>query len=423
MTGEQPSLLELQARYETQRALDARKAAAVAHWMHDVSGPGWRWFVKILRGNDTLLNDTNQAGPYVSRRIVFDLFPSFELHARENRSATIPVRVDSHGIAHDLNVRWWGLKKSEAHLTGWGGRRSPVLDPEATGSILVMAFRQPERRDAEACRVWLCSSVEEEDEVQERVGPVEPGVLLLYDASGSALAVPSNGPADSPCTLTDAELPAEWRLEFPTAAEVVAAAVARLPTVVRQPPDERLVKRRDCEYQLFRSIEQKVVLPRIRSGFTTVDLFVDYANSVTNRRKSRSGASLGLQTSRIFTEEQLSHSYDRISEGNKRPDFLFPSAEAYQGATSSDRIAVLAAKTTCKDRWRQILNEADKIPVKHLLTLQEGISLNQFEEMEQAGVVLVVPSRLHRAFHEHIVPKLVSVTQFIEQTKERCGPV
>ncbi len=153
---------------------------------------------------------------------------------------------------------------------------------------------------------------------------------------------------------------AERRFEFPTTAAIVAAAIARLPTALRQSADERLVRRRGGEYQLFRSIEQMVVLPRIREGFATVDLFVGYSNSVTNRRKSRSGASPGLQANTIFKEEQLPHSYDQISEGNKRPDFLFPSSEAYQGASSLDRLTVLAAKTTCKDRWRQILNEADK---------------------------------------------------------------
>ena len=47
---------------------------------------------------------------------------------------------------------------------------------------------------------------------------------------------------------------------------------------------------------------------------------------------------------------------------------------------------MLAAKTTCKDRWRQIINEADRIKLKHLITLQEGVSEAQFREMQEAGV-------------------------------------
>ena len=55
---------------------------------------------------------------------------------------------------------------------------------------------------------------------------------------------------------------------------------------------------------------------------------------------------------------------------------------------------MLVVKTTCKDRWRQILNEADRIPVKHLFTLQEGVSVNQFQEMCESNVRLVVPKPL-----------------------------
>jgi EcoRII C terminal len=47
---------------------------------------------------------------------------------------------------------------------------------------------------------------------------------------------------------------------------------------------------------------------------------------------------------------------------------------------------MLAAKTTCKDRWGQVINEAHQIKEKHLLTLQEGISENQFAEMREEGI-------------------------------------
>ncbi len=82
---------------------------------------------------------------------------------------------------------------------------------------------------------------------------------------------------------------------------------------------------------------------------------------------------------------------------------------------------MLAAKTTCKDRWRQILNEADRIKVKHLLTLQEGLSVNQFKEMASAGVKLVVPSRLHRTYPKQIRPDLLSLGEFIRKVRSEVG--
>ncbi|PJO49371.1 hypothetical protein CQ054_19890 [Ochrobactrum sp. MYb29] len=53
---------------------------------------------------------------------------------------------------------------------------------------------------------------------------------------------------------------------------------------------------------------------------------------------------------------------------------------------------MLAAKTIFKDRWRQIINEVERIRTKHRLTLQEVVSEAQFREMTEIGVRLVVPA-------------------------------
>ena len=83
----------------------------------------------------------------------------------------------------------------------------------------------------------------------------------------------------------------------------------------------------------------------------------------------------------------------------------------------SEKLRMLAAKTTCKDRWRQILNEADRIQVKHLLTLQEGVSENQFREMCGSGVRLVVPEGLHHAYPGAVRPELLSLEKFIKSLR------
>ena len=71
---------------------------------------------------------------------------------------------------------------------------------------------------------------------------------------------------------------------------------------------------------------------------------------------------------------------------------------------------MLATKTTCRDRWRQVFNEADWIPVKHLLTLQEGVSEAQFREMTQAKVQLVVPEPLIGKFPDSVQPHLQTLS-------------
>ena len=82
---------------------------------------------------------------------------------------------------------------------------------------------------------------------------------------------------------------------------------------------------------------------------------------------------------------------------------------------------MLAVKTTCKDRWRQILNEANKIPVKHLFTLQEGVSVNQFNEMRDENVVLVVPADVINKYPVAIRADILTLNQFIRDTKSQIA--
>jgi len=44
----------------------------VREWAQEVTGPDWKWVVKILSGNDTLATGAHQAGPYIPKEIIFD---------------------------------------------------------------------------------------------------------------------------------------------------------------------------------------------------------------------------------------------------------------------------------------------------------------------------------------------------------------
>jgi len=62
---------------------------------------------------------------------------------------------------------------------------------------------------------------------------------------------------------------------------------------------------------------------------------------------------------------------------------------------------MLGVKSTCKDRWRQVLAEADRIDQKHLLTLEAAISINQTAEMQSKQLQLVVPAAVHGVVSEN----------------------
>lgn len=165
-------------------------------------------------------------------------------------------------------------------------------------------------------------------------------------------------------------------------------------------PDGALMAWLEREEALFRTLERHLVRDRLREGFgEDVDAFVSFSLSVQNRRKSRVGRALEHHLRAIFDANDVSYSHGCTTERASRPDFLFPSATAYRNPLyDAADLRMLAVKSTCKDRWRQILAEADRIDRKHLLTLEPGISSSQLAEMKSRDVTLVVPLALHATF-------------------------
>ena len=52
------------------------------------------------------------------------------------------------------------------------------------------------------------------------------------------------------------------------------------------------------------------------------------------------------------------------TENRNKPDFLFPRATQYRSTTfPSERLTMLGAKSSCKDRWRQVLSEAQEFRI------------------------------------------------------------
>ncbi len=373
-------------------------------------------FVKRLAANDTLATDAHQAGPYVPKNVMFLLFPSLNAPSEYNPDTRFQATINSHSQpSQTVRAVWYNQKsRNECRLTSWGGKKSPILEPDSTGSVTLFAFHKDDASDANGCHIWICNLAEEEL-LEDLFGPIEP-TRTLHLRYGKPVTGKDSTAAPKPCRLTEKTIPGSWLKKFPEGFEIVSMSVSLRP-LNDLCADDRLIQRRDCEYEIFRSIEEVSVLPRIAKGFSSVDEFIQYSNSVNNRRKSRSGRSLELQLAHIFNEEAVRFSHGEISEGNKKPDFLFPSAAAYRSGKKP--IWMLAAKTTCKDRWRQILNEADGVPKKHLCTLQLGLSVNQFNEMDRAGVTLVVPRKYHDSYPKSVRPKLVELQSFIREIKEK----
>jgi hypothetical protein len=375
-------------------------------------------YVKRLSANDTGATGSHQAGPYLPKEVAFALSPELRV-AGTNPDQIFTTCVASHGVSRETRLIWYNQKsRDECRITRWAheGRTNSVIAPNQTGAIALFAFTTSPTKGILHSWAWICEDIDEEDVVETRIGDVEPGTAIFRHQGKTSILTGAS--PTSPCMLPMSRLPPEWATTFPDTSVLVGKTIDLLRGSGAS-LDERLVRRRNCEFQLFQTIEAAHVLPKIRAGFTSVDAFVDLANSVTNRRKSRSGRSLELHLERIFTETSVLHSHGAKSEGKSTPDFLFPSAANYANPTYDARkLRMLGAKTTCKDRWRQVLKEANRIPIKHIATLQEGVSKDQFVEMKKAGVVLVVPKPLHRKYPPEVRAELRSLSEFVRELQD-----
>lgn len=399
--------------------------ADLTDWMDLFSGPGNVWFAKRLTGNDTLANDSNQAGPYIPKEFLFRLFPVINQRTVKNPDTRFDLYVDSHADHRLIRAVYYNNKfhenpkkgRDETRLTGFGGQRSALLDPDSTGAIALFVFILDQNGQARDCRVWVSRQESEDDLIEDRIGPVEPGKFVYWQADATRKGDFPVQPARSNCFLTPDEVPPDWLIKFPSGEDIVQK-VLELGSGEGESPDDRLIKRRDCEYEIFRSVESAFHTPRIKQGFSDLGTFLATAQSILQSRKSRAGRSLELHAREIMVEEGLRSGIDfqhsPVIEGSKRPDFIFPSQVAYDDpAFPVENLRMLAAKTTLRDRWRQMTREADRIQVKHLLTLQEGLSASQFQEICEAKVQLVVPAKLHSAYSAEIRPNLMTFEKFI----------
>jgi len=185
-------------------------------------------------------------------------------------------------------------------------------------------------------------------------------------------------------------------------------------------PDEAILSLIETEERFFRILERHIVQKRLDQGFRDVDEFIAYSLSVHNTRKSRAGHSFENHLEFIFSQHDLHFERGVYTEVRSKPDFIFPGSSEYQDADfPSSLLTMLGVKTTCKDRWRQVLREAKRISHKHLATLEPGISEHQTTEMQQSNLQLVAPSLLHETYNETQRAWLWSLEDFLDYRKAK----
>lgn len=180
-------------------------------------------------------------------------------------------------------------------------------------------------------------------------------------------------------------------------------------------PDETLLQWMDDEEHIFRMLERHIVKQRLLEGFgEDVDAFIRVSLSIQNRRKSRVGHAFENHIEEILRLNGVAYERGVRTEGKQKPDFLFPGRVAYLDSDYPESdLRILGAKTTCKERWRQVLAEATRVKEKHLITMEPSVSIDQTTQMKEKGVRLIVPLPIQATYKPDQQTWLMSFGEFI----------
>ena len=276
-------------------------------------------------------------------------------------------------------------------------------------------------------RLWLFG-LEDQPEFNFAFQGVDPVASTELDFAGRYILDELGIEPEEPESGLLDDLIEPFGLVFPTTRIFSDLARSSLPEISAQDdPDAALLAWMEREEQLFRRLERRIVEDRISGGFRAddgadVDGFLSFSLSVQNRRKSRAGQALENHMEAMFDALSIRFARGARTENNNKPDFLFPSTKDYHDPDfPSERLTMMGAKSTLKDRWRQVLSEAERIEHKHLLTLEPGISENQTDEMQAKHLQLVIPRALHSTYRLTQQAWLMSVADFIPIVRGRQG--
>lgn len=370
---------------------------------------GKEFFCKFLSANDTGATGGHQSGILVSVSAAKMLFKE-ELPDNGILKRNIKITWQDDIITESCFTYY--SSKKELRITRFG-RNFDILNPDKTGALFVLTKQSMDDYSA--------FILETEDDIEDFLNAF--GISATETNSLFGVSNIQKGTEEEQAIQ---KFILSLQVEFPET-EVMSYAARSIVNDVynhiedmKTNPDKKIIEWTRMEYLLFRSVEEYRYGDIVKNGFESVEEFVSVANSILNRRKSRAGKSLEHHLSAIFDANHIKYVPQAITEGKKRPDFLFPSIEAYYDISYPiDKLVTLAAKTTCKDRWRQIINEASRLKDKnkYLCTLQQGISPAQMDEMQDEKVILVVPKPYISYYPKDRQNRIWTLSRFVEYIK------
>ena len=273
-------------------------------------------YCKFLSANDTGETNAHQSGIYIAKNAFSILFDEPGIRG-ENKDKHVYISWQEEFLTESRFTYYGRGTRDEYRITRFG-RGFPFLRSEHTGDLFVLV-----KNDEENYSGYILQIEEDIDTFLDTfaMGPIDTGSIIRQEDIR----------VDAQEEMAFTEFIQRLIADFPLSTEMSQAArrifneVYNHEEIVLTNPDRRLIDWLEMEYRLFRKIEFSRYGNMISKGFESVEQFIEVANTVLNRRKSRAGKSLEHNLSAIFDGHNLSYHSQQKTEGNKKPDFIFPS--------------------------------------------------------------------------------------------------
>lgn len=371
--------------------------------------------LKFVSANDCGATGAHQAGFYLPKSVWKLYSPS---GPKPGENFKHPVHIVWQGGAYETDsvVTWYGKGETrnprrEYRLTVFG-RNFPYLNPDSVGELFVLI-----PRDIRSFIAYVIDLPEDIEDIQAALGVEVITTWAIYDADREPAPIDEKSCVDLRFRKFAEENPALFPSGDIFSAATRETMLACIANFHKKSLDSRLMLLMESEYRLFKLVERQLCIDEVRRLFKDVDDFLTTAGTIMNRRKSRAGRSMENHVEYLLKEAGIP--FDVRPDLPGIPDIIIPGKAAYQDAAYPvEKLFMVGVKTTCKDRWGQVLKEAPRIPHKHLLTLQEGVSAKQIKDIYQNNITLVVPAELHGNYPKDERSKLLKVEDFVKHVRQ-----
>lgn len=301
---------------------------------------GQQAFCKFLSANDTGKTGGHQAGIYISKPSVPVLFNEAGIKG-ENKDKWVKIKWQNSFETDSRFIYYGKGTRNEYRITNFG-RNFPFLNSEYTGALFVLV-----KQDENEYTAFILNTDADIEEFMDALGisPADTNNLIKKEL------VPLSTSESIEIQKFIAGLSADFPVSeiMSSTAQKIENSVYNHIEYIQKQPDTKILNWINMEYKIFKALEENRYSQFLTNGFSSIEDFIKTANIVLNRRKSRAGKSLEHHLSAIFDGNSLSYTAQAVTEGNKKPDFIFPSVKAYHDKNfPAEKLLSLAAKTPVK---------------------------------------------------------------------------